>query len=46
MGIGNRNLGLMTEVGQARFSSFTDTEVSAIRVYLDAFVKQGGKALP
>lgn len=36
----------MTEVGQARFSSFTDTEVSAIRVYLDAFVKQGGKALP
>lgn len=46
VGVGNRNLGLMTQMGQVRFSSFTDAEVSAIRVYLTAFVKQGGTALP
>jgi cytochrome c553 len=45
-GIGNRQLGLMSEVGQVRFSSFTDAEVDAVRTYLEAFVKQGGTALP
>lgn len=45
-GLGNRDLGLMTEMGKIRFSSFTDTEVSAIRTYLAAFAKQGGSALP
>jgi len=46
MGVGNRKLGLMTEVGQVRFSSFTDKEVEAVRTYLEAFVKQGGTRLP
>lgn len=46
VGKGGRKLGLMAEVGQMRFSSFTDEEVDAVRTYLDAFVKQGGAALP
>jgi mono/diheme cytochrome c family protein len=45
-GIGERKLGLMAEVGQVRFSSFTDAEVDAVRTYLEAFVRQGGTALP
>ena len=46
VGIGNRKLGLMAEMGQVRFSSFTDSEVEAVRTYLEAFVKQGGTRLP
>lgn len=46
LGLGDRNLGLMTEVGKERFSSFTDDEVTAILVYLQEFAKQGGSTLP
>ncbi|HEY4367579.1 MAG TPA: c-type cytochrome [Steroidobacteraceae bacterium] len=46
VGIGNRNLGLMTEVAAARFAAFTDDEVAAVRTYLDAFARQGGTSLP
>jgi mono/diheme cytochrome c family protein len=45
-GLGDRKLGLMAEVGAARFASFTDGEVQAIRAYLNEFVKRGGTALP
>ena len=45
-GLGNRELGLMGEVGRVRFASFTDPEVDAVRTYLEAFVKQGGTSLP
>jgi mono/diheme cytochrome c family protein len=34
IGIGNRKLGLMTEVGETRFPRMTDDEVDAIRQYL------------
>jgi mono/diheme cytochrome c family protein len=34
VGLGNRQLGLMSEVGASRFPSFTDQEVLAIRAYL------------
>ena len=43
IGRGDRNLGLMSEVGQVRFSSFTDAEVDAVRTYLEAFVARGGQ---
>ena len=45
-GIGDRELGLMSEAARARFASFSDAEVVAVRTYLDAFVKQGGTSLP
>jgi cytochrome c553 len=41
--LGGRSLGLMKRASQARFSSFTDEEIAAIRAYLDAFVRNGGK---
>jgi len=34
IGIGNRKLGLMTEVGETRFPRMTDEEVNAMRDYL------------
>jgi cytochrome c553 len=34
IGIGNRKLGLMTEVGETRFPRMTDDEVDAMRTYL------------
>jgi mono/diheme cytochrome c family protein len=34
IGIGNRKLGLMTEVGETRFPRMTDAEVNAMRDYL------------
>lgn len=40
--LGNRKLGLMSEVSQTRFVKFTDDEVRAIRVYLDAYAKAQG----
>jgi mono/diheme cytochrome c family protein len=46
VGLTDRDLGLMREVGQVRFSQFTDTEVRAIRTYLAEFVRQGGERLP
>lgn len=46
IGRGDRKLGLMTEVGQVRFSAFTDAEVDAVRAYLEAFVQRGGTVLP
>jgi len=42
VGIGNRKLGLMTEVGETRFPRFTDDEVRAIRMYLAAYAKANG----
>lgn len=45
-GLGDRNLGLMSKVAQARFSHFTDEEIRAMWSYLDAFAKNGGAALP
>jgi cytochrome c553 len=42
VGLGGRNLGLMTEMGQIRFVNFSDQEVRAIRSYLSLFVQQGG----
>lgn len=46
IGRGERTLGLMSEVGQVRFSSFTDAEIDAVRTYLEAFVARGGMTLP
>lgn len=46
IGLGDRNLGLMTEVGKERFSSFTNDEVTAIHTYLQEFARQGGSTLP
>jgi cytochrome c553 len=43
LGIENRKLGLMTEVGETRFLRFTDDEVRAIRLYLAAYAKANGK---
>lgn len=45
-GLGDRDLGLMSEVARARFAHFTDEEIRAIRSYLDEFAKRGGSALP
>jgi cytochrome c553 len=45
-GLGERDLGLMSEVARARFAHFTDQEIGAIRGYLDAFAQQGATALP
>jgi cytochrome c553 len=45
-GLGDRDLGLMTEVGKERFSSFTEDEVTAIHAYLQEFARQGGSTLP
>lgn len=45
-GVGERKLGLMGEMGRKRFAAFSDAEVDAVWTYLDAFVKQGGTALP
>ena len=38
-GLGDRDLGLMTEVGATRFPAFTDDEVRAIRQYLDVYAR-------
>ena len=35
--LGGRQVGLMTEVGQTRFPSFTDEEVKAVREYLQRY---------
>ena len=45
-GLGDRDLGLMTGVAEARFSTFTDQEVQAIRAYLAAYARTGGSSLP
>lgn len=45
IGLGNRQLGLMSEVARARFSHFSAAEVQAVRDYLDAFAHDPG-ALP
>jgi cytochrome c553 len=42
-GMGGRKLDLMAKAAKGRFSSFTDEEIAAIRAYLDAFVRNGGK---
>jgi hypothetical protein len=34
LGIGDRKLGLMTEVSQTRFANFTDEELEAVQMYL------------
>lgn len=46
IGVGNRTLGKMTEMGRDRFSALTDDEVVAVRSYLREFVKRGGTELP
>ena len=46
VGAGNRHLGLMSEVAQARFAHFNDAEVQAIRGYLQAFASTGAAQLP
>jgi cytochrome c553 len=46
IGLGDRNLGKMTTMGEVRFSSFTDGEVAAIRAYLQEFVRRGGTEMP
>ena len=46
VGLGDRNLGLMSEAARARFAKFSDTEVQAIRTYLNEYVKQGGSSPP
>ena len=46
VGVGDRHLGLMTKAAQGRFASLTTEEIDAVRTYLEAFVKQGGTALP
>jgi len=45
-GLGDRDLGLMSQVAKARFSHFTDAEVNAIHGYLRAFAQQGALDLP
>src|SRR3954464_2973817 len=45
VGLGNRNLGLMSEVAQSRFTHFTDTEVQAIRQYLSTFARSQSSQL-
>lgn len=45
-GLGNRDLGLMSGVAQARFSAFTSDEVNAMHEYLQAFAKDGARQLP
>jgi cytochrome c553 len=46
VGLGERNLGLMSEVAKDRFAMFTDVEVQAIRSYLNEYVRQGGSNPP
>ena len=46
IGLGNRELGKMTEMGRFRFSAFTDAEIESLRLYLQEFVRRGGAALP
>jgi cytochrome c553 len=46
VGAGNRTLGLMSEVAEARFSHFTDADVQAIRGYLQTFARSGTAQLP
>jgi hypothetical protein len=36
IGLGDRKLGLMTEVSATRFASFTDQELEAVQTYLGA----------
>lgn len=45
-GLGDRDLGLMTEVSKVRFASFTDQEVRSIHAYLGEFARQGGTTPP
>ena len=40
VGLGERHLGLMSEVGASRFPAFTDDEVRAIRAYLDVYARE------
>jgi len=42
LGLGNRELRMMTEAGETRFVAFTDDEVRAIKIYLDAYAKANG----
>ena len=44
-GLGGRQLGLMKKASEARFASFNEEEVGAIRAYLSAFVRNGGQDL-
>jgi mono/diheme cytochrome c family protein len=46
IGMGNRELGLMSEVAKARFKTFDDADVHAIRTYLSAYVQGGGATVP
>ena len=43
VGLGRRQLGLMSEVARARFSHFSDGEVRAIRGYLETFARNAGQ---
>jgi cytochrome c553 len=44
--MGNREVGLMTEVARARFKTFDADDVHAIRTYLSAYVQGGGAKVP
>jgi mono/diheme cytochrome c family protein len=46
VGLGDRDLGLMSEVAKSRFSNFSDTELQAIRTYLNEYVGTGGNSPP
>ena len=41
-GLGDRELGMMSEVARSRFTHFTDGEIAALRTYLLARAKSGG----
>jgi mono/diheme cytochrome c family protein len=46
VGMGGRDLGLMSGVSRTRFVTFNDDEIRAIRTYLSAYVQGGGATVP
>ena len=40
LGLGNRNLGLMTKISEVRFPHLSDDDIRAIRLYLNAFAAE------